>query len=70
MWNAKEFGRRLFHARLRRQLTQQDLQEAAGVSERAIRYLEHGQGTPSVLTIYKLADALGIAPKQLLPDVS
>lgn len=40
-----ELGRRLAHARVQQQLTQQALADAAGVGKRTVERLEHGQPT-------------------------
>lgn len=41
-------------------LTQQDLADYAGVSLRIIRSIEAGKGNPSVATISKIAEVLGL----------
>ena len=44
----------------RRAFTQQDLADYAGVSLRIIRSIEAGKGNPSVATISKIAEVLGL----------
>lgn len=41
-------------------ITQQDLADISSVSLRAIKSIENGKGNPSVDTLRKLANALGI----------
>lgn len=41
-------------------LTQQDLADYVGVSLRIIRSIEAGKGNPSVATISKIAEVLGL----------
>lgn len=41
-------------------LTQQDLADYAGVSLRIIRSIEAGKGNPSVATLSKIAEVLGL----------
>ena len=59
---------RTFAALLKRQrqaagLTQEALAERAGLSARAIAYLERGTHTPYRDTVSRLADALALAPQ-------
>jgi len=41
-------------------ITQQDLADISGVSLRTIKAIEKGNGNPSIDTLRKIADALGI----------
>ena len=41
-------------------ITQQDLADISGVSLRTIKAIEKGNGNPSVDTLRKIADTLGI----------
>lgn len=41
-------------------ITQQDLADISGVSLRAIKSIENGKGNPSIDTLRKLTDALGV----------
>lgn len=51
----------LLHAeRTRLGWSQETLAVAAGVSNSCIRHLEHGRATPTLITVLKLADALGL----------
>lgn len=41
-------------------VTQETLAEVAGVSLRTLKQFESGKGNPTLLTVHKLADALGL----------
>ncbi|WP_321425987.1 helix-turn-helix domain-containing protein [uncultured Bacteroides sp.] len=41
-------------------ITQQDLADISGVSLRTIKAIEKGNGNPSIDTLGKIADALGL----------
>ena len=51
--------------RERRDLTQAQLAEAAGIALRYVQVLESGRGNPSASLIVALADALGTSPGML-----
>jgi transcriptional regulator with XRE-family HTH domain len=53
--------------RLRRAMTQIQLAEKCGLSPATIVRIERNQREPQPSTIRKLADALSIDPKELLP---
>jgi len=61
-------GTRVRHHRLQRGLSGVKLAEAAGVSQPFLSQLESGQTSVAIATLYRLADALGIAPADLLPN--
>lgn len=44
-----------------------ELADKCGVSQPFISAIERGHSTPSIATLYKLADVLGIEPAALLP---
>lgn len=50
-------------------VSQDDLALKAGVSRRLPNLIEHGRTEPKVLTLVKLADALGITVSDLLEGV-
>lgn len=41
-------------------LTQESLADIAGVGLRTVKEFERGKGNPTLLTVYKLADVLGL----------
>ena len=55
-------------ARIRREmgLTQEEVAERSGFSQQYISSLENGRRNPTVITLYELAQALGIGPLDLL----
>jgi transcriptional regulator with XRE-family HTH domain len=62
-------------ARIRREkgLTQEQMEERSGFSQQYISGLEQGRRNPTVVTLYELAQALGVTPVDLLrerPNVS
>jgi transcriptional regulator with XRE-family HTH domain len=60
-------GSGLRSARQRAGLTMARLAELSGVSQPHLSQLENGKVSPSINTLYRLANALGISPQQLLP---
>lgn len=61
-----EFGMRLMELRQRRGLTQVQLAESAGLTQRAISYFETVAEYPSVPALIALAKALGVSTDELL----
>jgi transcriptional regulator with XRE-family HTH domain len=58
-------------ARLRREagLTQEQLAERSGLSQQYLSDLERGKLNPTVVTLYELAEALGVSHVELVrPD--
>ena len=49
-------------------LTQEDLAKRAGVSVATLTRIEQGQVEPHVSTLRRLADALGVEPRDLMED--
>ncbi|WP_425410750.1 helix-turn-helix domain-containing protein [Hyphococcus sp.] len=59
-------------ARLRREagLTQEEIEERSGFSQQYISGLERGQRNPTIVSLYELAQALGVDYLELLtPDI-
>lgn len=42
------------------QVTQEELAELSGVGLRTLKQLESGKGNPTLLTLHKIADVLGM----------
>lgn len=61
-----KFGKALREIRLKKQLSQGDVAEKLGVHRSYISGLERGKRNPSLLTIKKMAKAIGVKPKELL----
>ncbi|MFD2441049.1 helix-turn-helix domain-containing protein [Paracoccus kondratievae] len=58
-------------ARLRREkgLTQEEVEARSGLSQQYLSGLENGRRNPTVITLYELAQALGVSHVELVaPD--
>jgi transcriptional regulator with XRE-family HTH domain len=65
----KLVGRNVSRLRAKKGLTQERLAELSGFSQQYISGLEHGARNPTVVTVYELANALGVTYVELLqPD--
>lgn len=55
-------------ARLRREqgLTQEDVEARSGFSQQYLSGLERGRRNPTVITLYELAQALGVSHEELV----
>lgn len=55
-------------ARLRREkgLTQEEVETRSGYSQQYLSSLEHGRRNPTVITLYELAQALGVSHVDLV----
>jgi transcriptional regulator with XRE-family HTH domain len=62
-----QFGRHLQKVRKSKDITQEELAENIGVSQTWIAYLETGRTTPSIKILQKVAKALGVKVKDLIP---
>ena len=60
-----QFGRRLRHLRRQKDLTQEQLAEAAGISVDMLSNIERGVNAPSFETLVKLAEVLGVEVETL-----
>lgn len=60
-----DVGRKLRNLRQRRGLTQRALADACGLSANAIGLIERGESSPSVSTLHRLAQALGVSLPEL-----
>ena len=62
-------GRNLERIRRAQGLTQEQLEARSGFSQQYLSGLERGRRTPTVVTVYELAQALGVSHLDLLqPD--
>ena len=58
-------------ARLRREkgLTQEQVEERSGISQQYLSGLERGKRNPSIVTLFEIAQALGVSHVELVaPD--
>ena len=58
-------------ARIRREkgLTQEQVEARSGFSQQYLSGLERGKRNPTVITLYELAQALGVSHVELVADV-
>ena len=61
-----QFGKKLRAVRLKKNKSQGDIARILGVHRSYISGLERGARNPSLLTVQKVAKALGVSPKELL----
>ena len=65
----KLVGRNLRRIRQQKQITQEQLAERSGFSQQYLSGLERGLRNPTIVTIYELAQTLGVSHLDLLkPD--
>lgn len=64
------FGLRLAEVRRAKGLSQERLALESGLARSYLGGVERGQRNIALLNIYRLADALGVAPASLLPPPS
>ena len=62
----RKFGKKLKKVRLEKDLSQGDVARILGVHRTYISGLERGVRNPSLLTVQKVAKALGIKSKELI----
>ncbi len=63
----RQLGQRIQQARRAKSWTQEDLAHYAGLDFSYLNQLENGKRNPSLSTLHKIATALGVALKDLLP---
>ncbi len=59
-------GRNVRKCRLDRGLSQEQFADLSGFSQQYISSLENGRRNPTIVTIYELAEALGVSHMELL----
>ncbi|SJZ30852.1 transcriptional regulator, XRE family [Enhydrobacter aerosaccus] len=62
----KLVGRNVRRIRLKKGLTQEKLVDISGFSQQYISGLEQGNRNPTVVTVYEIANALGVSHLDLL----
>ena len=60
-----QFGNKLRDVRLKKKLSQGDIARILGVHRSYISGLERGRRNPSLLTVHKVAKALGVSVNDL-----
>ncbi len=68
-WINKKIGERIRDLRLREGMTQMQLAERIGITYQQVQKYEKGTSNISVERLYQIADALGVHPGSLLPEV-
>ena len=63
---ANNLGRVIRFERERRQLSQEALSELAGMNRSFIGEIERGEATPTIVTLQKIASALGLKLSELI----
>jgi transcriptional regulator with XRE-family HTH domain len=66
----RAIGRTIKELRSRRGLTLEELAEKSGCTPGFISQLEHNQAAPSVVTLYAIAEVLGVKVTDFFPDVT
>jgi transcriptional regulator with XRE-family HTH domain len=61
-------GENLKRLRTLNALTQAQLAERAGITTAAVARIERDENEPRMTTLRKLADALGVEPRELIED--
>lgn len=61
-----KFGKKLKEVRLKKDLSQGDIARILGAHRTYISGLERGMRNPSLLTVQKVAKALGVNAKELI----
>lgn len=62
----KLVGRNFARIRKEKGFTQERFSEVSGMSQQYVSDLERGKRNPTVVTLFHLAEALGVAPVDLL----
>ena len=64
------FGKKIFELRKQRNLTQEKFSEICGIHRTYTSSLESGTRNPSLTTLFRISNALGITLSELLDFVS
>lgn len=68
IFDFRKIGGKLFAARKRLGLTQMEVAEAAGLSDRAYADIERGTVNMRVETVLRICQALHVSPNEILTD--
>ena len=63
-------GRNVRRIRLAKGLTQEQFSDVSGFTQQYISGLESGQTNPTVVSLFELAQALGVEPTDLLKRIA
>jgi len=64
------FGAAVRRAREERGIAQSVVADAAGISLTYLSLVERGENTPTLTVVFRICDALGVSPSELLDEVS
>ncbi|HDH11703.1 MAG TPA: XRE family transcriptional regulator [Nitrospirae bacterium] len=64
----KVFGINIKNCRLRRNLTQEEVGELAGINPKYLGEIERGEKNPTALVIFKLSRALDVSVSEILSE--
>jgi transcriptional regulator with XRE-family HTH domain len=70
MFNNEQLVRVIKDRRDALHVTQETLAELSGVGLRTLKQFERGKGNPTLLTMYKMLDVLGLEISIKLKDIS
>ena len=62
----KLVGQNVRRVRLKKGLTQEELSDRSGFTQQYLSGLENGRRNPTVVTVFELAEALGVSHLELL----
>ena len=65
-----DLASRIRNARVAKSLTQRQLADAAGLTQQSISHFERGEARPTIDTLLRIAQVLGIQPGELLTSES
>jgi putative transcriptional regulator len=57
---------RLYELRVENELTQEQLAKASGIDRKTVNRIENGHFAPNLDTLFRLCDAIGVKPAELL----
>jgi transcriptional regulator with XRE-family HTH domain len=64
------FGAAVRRAREQRGIAQSVIADTAGISLTYLSLVERGENTPTLTVVFRICDALGVSPSELLDEVS
>jgi len=65
---AKKLGKKIKLTRVDKEMSQSDLSQAANIDSSHIGKIERGEINITVITLFRIAEALRCSPKILLPE--
>ena len=63
------FGKRVGDVRRHKGITQEQLAEKSGLTPLTIGFVEQGRRWPRIITLHKIADALGVQVEELFKEL-